>query len=39
MTPHMPVPMSTIEAPTRTEGRPGSPVVLMIPLKACMSGS
>ena len=39
ITPHIPVPMSTIDAPTRTEGRPGSPVVLMMPPKACIKGS
>ena len=36
---HIPVPMSTGEIPVRTGGRPSSPVTLMIPPKACMSGS
>ena len=34
-----PVPMSTSEAPTRTGGPPGSPVMLMIPAAACTRGS
>ncbi len=36
---HMPVPMSMSEEPTRTPGRPGSPVMLMSPPAACMSAS
>ena len=36
---HMPVPMSMIEVPTRTGGRPSSPVTLMIPPQACIRGS
>ena len=36
---HMPVPMSTRDEPTRTPGRPGSPVMLMSPPAACMSAS
>ena len=39
MTDHMPAPWSTTEGPTRTGGRPSSPVMLMMPPKACISGS
>jgi hypothetical protein len=38
-TPHSPVPMSMIDEPTRTGGRPSSPVKLMMPPNACISGS
>ncbi len=36
---HIPVPWSIAETPSRTPGRSGSPVTLMIPPKACISGS
>ena len=36
---HVPVPRSIRDAPTRTPGRSGSPVTLMIPVNACISGS
>ena len=40
MVAHMPAPMSTTEAPVRTGGRPPpSPVMLISPAKACISGS
>ena len=35
----IPVPMSISEEPTRTPGRPGSPVMLISPPAACMSAS
>lgn len=31
--------MSMIEGPTRTGGRPGSPVTDIIPANACIKGS
>ena len=40
MVAHMPDPMSTMDAPVRTGGRPPpSPVTLISPAKACISGS
>ena len=39
MTAHIAVPMSMIDGPTRTGGRPCSPTTLMMPPKACISGS
>ena len=36
---HIPVPMSMRDEPTRTPGRPGSPVMLISPPAACMSAS
>ena len=36
---HSPQPMSTIDGPTRTGAPPGSPTTLMMPPKACISGS
>jgi hypothetical protein len=36
---HMPEPMSTMEGPTRTGAPPASPTTLMMPPKACISGS
>jgi hypothetical protein len=34
-----PVPWSIVDDPTRTPGRPGSPVTEIIPPAACMSAS
>ena len=39
ITDHKPVPMSTMAVPTRTGGRPSSPVTLIRPPNACISGS
>ena len=36
---HCPVAKSIRETPERTGGPPGSPVTLIIPLAACISGS
>ena len=36
---HMPAPWSTIDTPTRTGSPPSTPVTLMIPPCACISGS